>query len=75
MTQSKEINVYMEQLGLEAKQASKVLSQSSLEQKNEALQCISDQIGDHRVEILKENQKDLESAKKKSIGSALIDRL
>jgi gamma-glutamyl phosphate reductase len=44
MPQSKEINVYMEQLGLEAKQASKVLSQSSLEQKNEALQCISDQI-------------------------------
>tara|TARA_B100001769_G_scaffold68376_1_gene50966 strand:- start:498 stop:1766 length:1269 start_codon:yes stop_codon:yes gene_type:complete len=75
MPQSKEINVYMEQLGLEAKQASKVLSQSSLEQKNEALQCISDQIDEHRVEILKENQKDLESAKKKSIGSALIDRL
>ena len=75
MPQSKEINVYMEQLGLEAKQASKVLSQSSLEQKNEALQCISDQIEEHRVEILKENQKDLESAKKKSIGSALIDRL
>ena len=75
MPQSKEINVYMEQLGLEAKQASKVLSQSSLEKKNEALQCISDQIEEHRVEILKENQKDLESAKKKSIGSALIDRL
>ena len=75
MPQSKEINVYMEQLGLEAKQASKVLSQSSLEQKNEALQCIYDQIKEHRVEILKENQKDLESAKKKSIGSALIDRL
>ena len=75
MPQSKEINVYMEQLGLEAKQASKVLSQSSLEQKNEALQCISDQIEEHRVEILKEYQKDLESAKKKSIGSALIDRL
>ena len=75
MPQSKEINAYMEQLGLEAKQASKVLSQSSLEQKNEALQCISDQIDEHRVEILKENQKDLESAKKKSIGSALIDRL
>tara|TARA_Y100000741_G_scaffold308311_1_gene251379 strand:+ start:94 stop:1362 length:1269 start_codon:yes stop_codon:yes gene_type:complete len=75
MPQSKEINVYMEQLGLEAKQASKVLSQSSLEQKNEALQCISDQIEEHRIEILKENQKDLESAKKKSIGSALIDRL
>ena len=75
MPQSKEINVYMEQLGLEAKQASKVLSQSSLEQKNEARQCIYDQIEEHRVEILKENQKDLESAKKKSIGSALIDRL
>ena len=75
MPQSKEINAYMEQLGLEAKQASKMLSQSSLEQKNEALQCISDQIEEHRVEILKENQKDLESAKKKSIGSALIDRL
>ena len=37
MLQSKEINLYMDKLGAEAKQASKVLSQASEEMKNEAL--------------------------------------
>ena len=75
MTQSKEINTYMNRLGSEAKEASLILSQASLEQKNEALRCISEQIESDRDEILSTNKKDLDSAKQKSIGSALIDRL
>ncbi len=75
MTQSKEINTYMNRLGSEAKEASLILAQASLEQKNEALSCISEQIESHRDEILSTNKKDLDSAKQKSIGSALIDRL
>ena len=75
MLQSKEINLYMDKLGAEAKQASKVLSQASEEMKNEALMLISSEIESRRSEILEENKKDLEAAKEKSIGSALIDRL
>ena len=75
MTQSKEINTYMNRLGSEAKEASLILAQASLEQKNEALSCISEQIESDRDEILSTNKKDLDSAKQKSIGSALIDRL
>ena len=75
MTQSKEINTYMNRLGSEAKEASLILAQASLEQKNEALSCISEQIESYRDEILSINKKDLDLAKQKSIGSALIDRL
>ena len=75
MTQSKEINTYMNRLGSEAKEASLILAQASLEQKNEALSCISEQIESDRDEILSINKKDLDLAKQKSIGSALIDRL
>ena len=75
MTQSKEINTYMNQLGSEAKEASLILAQASLEQKNDALSCISEQLESYRDEILSINKKDLDLAKQKSIGSALIDRL
>ena len=75
MSQSKEIITYMDRLGSEAKQASSILSQASLEQKNEALKHISEEIKLNREEILRVNQSDLASAKEKSIGSALIDRL
>ena len=75
MTQSKEINTYMNRLGSEAKEASLILAQASLDQKNDALSCISEQIESARDEILSINKKDLDLAKQKSIGSALIDRL
>ena len=65
----------MNRLGSEAKEASLILAQASLEQKNEALSCISEQIESDRDEILSINKKDLDLAKQKSIGSALIDRL
>ena len=55
MTQSKEINTYMNRLGSEAKEASLILAQASLEQKNEALSCISEQIESDRDEILSTN--------------------
>ena len=75
MSQSKEIITYMDRLGSEAKEASVVLSQATLEQKNEALARISEEIQLNRKAILEVNQADLAYAKEKSIGSALIDRL
>ena len=75
MSESKEINQYMDQLGHDAKVASKVLSQASEGKKNEALKNIALEIEAKRNEILEENNKDLKAAKEKDIGSALIDRL
>lgn len=75
MSQSKEIITYMDRLGSEAKEASVILSQATLEQKNEALARISEEIQLNRKAILEVNQADLVHAKEKSIGSALIDRL
>ena len=75
MSQSKEIITYMDRLGSEAKEASVILSQATLEQKNEALARISEEIQLNRKAILEVNQADLSHAKEKSIGSALIDRL
>ena len=75
MSQSKEIITYMDRLGSEAKEASVVLSQATLEQKNEALARISEEIQLNRKAILEVNKADLAHAKEKSIGSALIDRL
>ena len=75
MSESKEINQYMDQLGHDAKVASKVLSQASEGKKNEALKNIALEIEAKRNEILEENDKDLKAAKEKDTGSALIDRL
>ena len=75
MSNSKDINIYMDSLGASAKEASRILSQASEEQKNDALLSIAKKIDIKRLDILKENVKDLEEAKKKQIGDALIDRL
>ena len=75
MSYSKDINIYMDSLGSSAKKASRILSQASEKQKNDALLSIAKKIDIKRQDILKENIKDLEEAKKKQIGDALIDRL
>ncbi|MDP6181139.1 MAG: glutamate-5-semialdehyde dehydrogenase [SAR86 cluster bacterium] len=75
MSYSKDINIYMDSLGASAKKASRILSQASEKQKNDALLSIAKKIDIKRQDILKENIKDLEEAKKKQIGDALIDRL
>jgi len=75
MSNSKDINIYMDSLGASSKKASRILAQASEEQKNDALLSVAKKIDIKRQDILKENVKDLEEAKKKQIGDALIDRL
>ena len=75
MSDSKDINIYMDSLGISSKKASTILAQASAEQKNDALLSIAKKLDIKRQDILKENVKDLEEAKKKQIGDALIDRL
>ena len=73
MSDSKDINIYMDSLGVSSKKASTILAQASAEQKNDALLSIAKKLDIKRQDILKETVKDLKEAKKKQLGEALID--
>ena len=75
MEDSKDINNYMNRLGAAAKSAAGDLATVSSEVKNNALLYMAEAIDSRRNEILKSNKIDLEKAKNKVIGDALIDRL
>ena len=75
MEDSKDINNYMNRLGAAAKSAAGDLAIVSSEVKNNALLYMAEAIDSRRNEILQSNRVDLEKAKNKEIGDALIDRL
>lgn len=65
----------LQKIGIEAKKVSKILSSISEEQKNEALQAMSNNILQDMNHILDENQNDLIKGKEEDITVALSDRL
>ena len=75
MEDSKDINNYMNRLGAAAKSAAGDLATVSSEVKNNALLYMSEALDSRRNEILQRNKVDLDKAKDKAIGDALIDRL
>ena len=75
MEDSKDINNYINSLGAAAKNAAGDLATVSSEVKNNALLYMSEALDSRRNEILQSNQVDLDKAKDKAIGDALIDRL
>ena len=75
MEDSKDINNYINRLGAAAKNAAGDLATVSSEVKNNALLYMSEALDSRRNEILQSNQVDLDKAKDKAIGDALIDRL
>jgi len=75
MEDSKDINNYMNSLGAAAKSAAGDLATVSSEVKNNALLYMSEALDTRRNEILQSNKVDLDKAKDKAIGDALIDRL
>lgn len=75
MEDSKDINHYMNRLGAAAKSAAGDLATVSSEVKNNALLYMSEALDSRRNEILQNNKVDLDKAKDKAIGDALIDRL
>ena len=75
MEDSKDINHYMNHLGAAAKSAAGDLATVSSEVKNNALLYMSEALDSRRNEILQSNKVDLDKAKDKAIGDALIDRL
>lgn len=65
----------LEQLGKQAKEATRVLARASEREKNDALHMMSQFVLDNQEVILKANQEDLAVAEEKDITGNLLDRL
>lgn len=65
----------MQEIGIKAKQASKLLAKASTIQKNNALKAISNALIVHEREIIAENAKDVIMARINGMKESLIDRL
>ncbi len=66
---------YIEQLGLNAKNAEVALSSLTVSRKNDVLCRISAMLRENRAELIAANAKDIEAAEKNGMTKALIDRL
>ena len=65
----------MSDIGNRAKQAAKILTTASTEQKNTALLAMADALVANTDLILEANAKDMEAAEKSGMASAFLDRL
>ena len=70
-----DIKAYMHDLGARAKAASRQLARASSETKNAALEAIAKALMDNEEVLRAANALDIEAAKKRSLASALVDRL
>jgi glutamate-5-semialdehyde dehydrogenase len=70
-----DINLYMKQLGDQARMAADVLAQASTKIKNQSLQQIAEVIDNQRDRIKSANVKDMTSAKVDGLDAAMLDRL
>ncbi|MFV9475215.1 glutamate-5-semialdehyde dehydrogenase [Advenella sp. RU8] len=73
MTQS--VNELMEQIGTQARKASKFIMQASDEQKSTALRFMAQRLLEKADYLKAENAKDLENARNNHLEPALLDRL
>jgi glutamate-5-semialdehyde dehydrogenase len=70
-----DIKQYMETLGQQARQAARVISAATTEQKNKALNEIADLLVANFETIITENTKDMVAGKAKGLDAAMLDRL
>jgi glutamate-5-semialdehyde dehydrogenase len=70
-----DIEAYINQLGLQARAASREISQASTAQKNTALFATGDALNEERKFLLESNKEDLVAGERKGLDSALQDRL
>lgn len=66
---------YMQTLGANAREASRVVARANTEQKNSALLAMAELIDADRDAITQANQKDLEAGKARGLDDAMLDRL
>jgi len=65
----------IQQIGREARQAARAMMRASSAQKAQALLAMAEALSAQRAALKSANQRDLEAAKKRSLDSALLDRL
>jgi glutamate-5-semialdehyde dehydrogenase len=71
----KDVAAYMQELGAEARAASRLLAAASTGKKNAALAAIAADLDAQRDNLMSENRKDLEAGAAKGLDAALLDRL
>lgn len=69
------LEFYMNQVGQQARDASRLLAKASTEQKNRALLAMADALEVARSRLIEENRKDIKSGEEKGLDPALLDRL
>ena len=65
----------IDQIGINAKKAARILAKTSAEQKNHALHAISKHVLNDKKIILEANKLDIENSKSKNLSESFIDRL
>lgn len=70
-----DIQHYMQQLGEQARAASRLMAKADTNTKNQALRNIAALIRQHEKALLAANQQDLEAAKANGMEAAMLDRL
>jgi len=70
-----DIKSYMQDLGLQARKAAKIISRTDSVKKNDALLKIADIINSNQAFIISENKKDLDAGKQNGLDLASLDRL
>ena len=70
-----DIKKYMNELGQQARAASRDLNRADTGQKNTALLAIADAIESRSTELLAANKKDMDAGAKNGLDDALLDRL
>ena len=69
------IEEYMQEVGMQAKQAAQLLASAEAAQKNNALNAIADSLLAASTVIIAANKKDLQAGQEKGLDAAMLDRL
>ncbi len=72
---SDDIKIYSEQIGQQARAASREIAKADTHTKNLALNLIADELIAQKKQILEANQIDIKNGEEKELSSALLDRL
>jgi glutamate-5-semialdehyde dehydrogenase len=70
-----DVNVYMDQLGLQARSSAVAISRATTEQKNHALECLAQVIEQRSAKIIAKNALDMAAGRENNLTPALLDRL
>lgn len=69
------IATYMQTLGQQARQASRLLAQADTNKKNQALLTLAQLIGDNQPSLIAANALDLQAGAERGLDDAMLDRL